>query len=483
MHKQVDINLPPVRAAYGLDLAGGFAAVVRARKTRSGIQNETLLEVHTDDLKSALTETAQRIHAEILFQKAILAAAMPVQDSMARWLEAPFPSMAKARKVLPSLLDIQLPFPLETCIHGFPYMDAPGSGRVRALAVAAQKESVDSRIAACAELNVDPQCLDHEGLALWTQSVSEKPPAQGLRLVAYLGTDRTVWVIGEGDRFLSAHASKIGTRELGVASPDAPHSARNEWRDRALRNLRAQSASHPDTAVSWYWTGPGADDKTLIGNLESLLHASESGIHYNTHKQPASFLARALAVRALEQREWPWNYRFADAVHPAVSRWRDRARRRTAWTVMAAGLALCLLNLSFGALSEIKNRQADHALERLAQSITGLPSIPRGQERVVVQRALEEQRGLLDPFLRAFDPSHTVTLHDVLRRGQSGGLRYESISLRADHLLIQGSADDWDGCEGLADQLRNEGWTVNLDRQDAVAVEHVRFRLTAGRSS
>ncbi len=483
MLRQSDINLPPVRAAYGLDLGEGFAAVVHTRATRTGLVEETVLETRTQDLKTALTACAQRVHAEVLLHKALLAAALPAQDSMVQWLEAPFPSMAKARKVLPSLLDIQLPFPLETCVHGFPLLESADADRVRALAVAARKENIEARIAACADLNMDPQCLDHEGLALWTQSLAEQPADHGLRVVTYLGVDRTVWALGEGDRLLNAHASRTGAAHLTKTASDAPDTVTGEWRDRAVRNVRAQLAKLDASRVQWYWTGPGAADRNLVATLEQILQHTEKRIAFTAHQRPATFLARALAARALQQTQPGWNYRFGEFAHPTIARWRDRALRHTAWTALAAGLALCVFNLVFGAFTEVKNRNADRALARSAQAITGLPSVPRGQERMMVERAVEEQDEQLAPFRRAFHTSLTEPLHRLLQQGQAGGLRYESITVRDDQLLVQGAAENWDGCEVLAQSLRDDGWTVNLERQDAVAMERVRFRLTAGRDS
>ncbi len=483
IHKQGHADLPPIRTAYGLDTGDGFAAVVRAQLTRGSVREEILLAARTDDLKSALIESAQHAHAEVALHKAILCAALPAQESMIRWLEAPFPSAAKARKVLPSLLDIQLPFPLESCVYGFPVLETTETGRIRALAVAARKENVAARIAACAELNMDPQCLDHEGLALWMQSLSELPAEPGFRVVTYVGTDRTTWVMGENDRVLSAHASKLGAHQLVDATEDSAHATIQEWRDRAMRYLRAQTANQPDAPIHWWWTGPGAEDNTLIRTLESLLLPAQDTITFATHNQPATFLARALAIRALQQHEPIWNFRTGNTAQPAIRRWRERARRHTAWTALAAGLLLCALNLAFGAMTDMQNRRADRELEQQAKTITGYPSVPRGQELVVTQRALEEQREQLNPFLRAFQPSHSALLRDVLQWGLAGGLRFESITLRPEHLLIQGVADDWDGCEVLKKHLIAAGWTVQLDRQEAVAVEHVRFRLTAGRNS
>ncbi len=477
MHKRSDIHLPPVRIAYGFDLSDGHAAVVRARLTRGGVHTETIAEARGENLKDALTSAAQSAHAEVALNRAVLSAAMPAKDSMVRWLEAPFPSVSKARKVLPSLLDIELPFPLESCVFGFPHMEKTGEGRVRALAVAARREHVEGRVAACAEMNMDPQCLDHEGLALWTQSLAEIPPSAGRRAVCYLGPDRTVWVLGDRDRIESTHAS---TMDGATGDAETRH---REWRDRALRILRTQMASAGATDMQWIWTGPAAADTERVRALESLLSEAQPNLRFGVHTDPSTFLARALAQRALAQEILPWNFRADTLAHPVMQQWRDGAIRRAAWTALAAGLILCIVNFTFGAILQATQRQADRALAETARTLTGLPSVPRGQERMVAERVIDEQSTQLAPFLDAFQPGQTRTLRGILRTAAAGGLHYESVSLRRDQLLIQGTAGDWDACELLADQLRDEGWDVHLDRQDAVAEEHVRFRLTGGRRS
>ncbi|MCX6997673.1 MAG: hypothetical protein NTV49_11445 [Kiritimatiellaeota bacterium] len=99
--------------------------------------------------------------------------------------------------MLPSLLDVQLPFPLETCLYQFPVVRADAAGRIRALAVAARRTEIAAQLDRCRALDLDPVVLDHEGLALWTQSLVEIPLAPpALRVVAYLGAFRTALAVG-----------------------------------------------------------------------------------------------------------------------------------------------------------------------------------------------------------------------------------------------------------------------------------------------
>jgi hypothetical protein len=104
-----------------------------------------------------------------------VAIAMPPRDCVCRWLTTPFASLHKARKVLPTILDIQLPFPLEECVYDFVADRKSDDGHVEALALAARHRAVAGALAQWEAHTVDPAVLDHEGLALWSQSLVEQP--------------------------------------------------------------------------------------------------------------------------------------------------------------------------------------------------------------------------------------------------------------------------------------------------------------------
>jgi hypothetical protein len=396
---------------------------------------------------------------------------MPTQESTVRRLTAPLPSLAKARKVWPSLLDIQLPFPLETCAYGFLDERKTSTGATT-LAVLARKDDLATRVATCASFKMDPHVLDHEGLALWSQSLLEAPMTASQRLVIYLGMDRSVWVIGDQTGWLGGHASKRGSHSLNDAA------AMTDWRDRTLRLVRAHRGDDP-APLEIYWSGPGAEDTALCAQLETAL-ASVGEVRAQCHSEPATFLARAVAVRALLPGPCRWNYRDAHEPHPVMLEWRDKGRRALAYTAMAAGLVLCILNAGFQHWTQSQDQQRRAEIGQLARRVSGLPHVERGQEELLVQRALEEQAEGLTPFLAAFRPSLTVELMSLLRAAEQSGLTIDSVSMRPDQIIVQGAADDWDRSELLATRLRERAWRVTLDRQDAIADELVRFRLTAG---
>ncbi len=92
--------------AFGIDFSASKSVIVRAVGRGRRVRFEAL---------PALPEQVE------------CAAALPTYECFARRIVAPLASAEKARKVLPSLLDVQLPFPIEKCVSLFPEVIAAGA--------------------------------------------------------------------------------------------------------------------------------------------------------------------------------------------------------------------------------------------------------------------------------------------------------------------------------------------------------------------
>lgn len=478
-----DSPLPPRPITYGIDITGRYVAIVRARRTRSGVINETLLEQATADPAGSLHTPLTRIQSETALDQALVAAAMPANGSSTRWLSAPFSSSAKARKVFPSLLDIQLPFPLEQCVYGFPVIQSTPQGETEALAIAAQREAVQRRLDECAQWNLNPHSLQHEGWALWGQHIRETGAPSERQLIIYLGLDRTVWVAGDHERYVATHTTQTGSATLTTTSPPDENPALRSWRDRMTRFYRTQFPHEPDTPLHIHWTGPGAADTRFIQQLTQWVAGSTDIFHFTTHRDPGTFLARALAEASLRPDTGSWNIRTDTLTHPALRQQERRAVRQIAYTAIGAGVVLAALNIGFNLHLAHKDQRLQHALTRTAEELTGLPSVPKGQERMLAERAIAEQSARLQPLLDAFAPSRTAELQDLLAYAREHDMRYTHLALRTDELRLYGTALDWAHCEQLAYVLRDNGWTVRLERQETDEPERTGFRLTGGRET
>lgn len=406
----------------------------------------------------------------------VVVGCLSVRESFTRWLEAPFAASSKAQKVFPTLLDIQLPFALEDCIYSFLNMsrvhpkDPLDKKATRALAVAARLADVEKKLESFKALGIDPIVLDHEGLALWTQSLRELPVQPETialpRVVICLNSGRSTLVIGRGEEFLGAH------------------SVRYEDSSQINRLLKTYQGSadvgDPQSVTQWVYTGPGARDTELVKELHERLGKDWPGPSF-VHDEPETFLARALATRAILPGPLRCNLRMGPLTHPKITQRARRQSIKTALLFMLAGLLLCSVNLTWGRLIKRKEAQIDRTFCSLADELAGYHLTARGDHALaIVRNKLDRRMDLMGPFLKAFEPSLTSTLSGIMEIGKKHELRYETLSLSRDkQVLIRGTSGDWNRCEKLSAYLQQNGFAVKLDRKEALADGMIPFTITS----
>ena len=437
------------RTCYGVDTVGDEMIAVR------GVRAGRRVTWSRVDLGSAASRS------ELGRGRAVVACCLHERESLARWLEAPFPSRAKAARVYPSLLDVHLAFPLEQCVSVFIEADTRRGENARALAGVARDADVGRRLAALSAAGLDPEILDQESLALWTQGLREAPAkadgSEAVRVVVYLSGDRATMAMGRGRSFLAAHSMR-------------------QWRaEDAGRFLRSQQTGEA-AEVEWLWAGPGATASAV-----RECHAQVAGPRPGASQavqEPATFLARALAQRALLPDAWPCNLRTGAHVHPRIVAALRRRSLTTPLLFLVAGLMLCGINGAWRVGVAAREAALQRVIGSLASEVSGLAKVPRGNEVLVVQRALEQDREKFGPFLRAYESPTARALGELLDIAKAGNLDYDSLSLSARTVSVEGSADDWNACEKLSSRLAALGFKVKLDRKDALAEERIHFVLT-----
>ena len=469
-----------IRTAYGADLSGGHLVVVRCVQARHKPRCETVFEGAVEP--GAAPAALAKLDTEWTRPDVILAGSVSAQDSFVRWIHTPLNAPAKAIRVLPSLLDVQIPFPLETCEHAVVSLRRAGNGAVDLLAVAARREDLQRRLAAYADAGLDPEVLDQEGLALWTQSLRELPLERDMaRIVAYVGAESSTLVLGQGpdQSFTGAHGVRLGAKQL--FDPRNGEDAARQFALRAQQVARAQIPGRLAAgALQWLWAGPGAGDPALLRPLEEAMQTLGPP-RFHAHGQPTTFLARSLAFRALGEEPLLCNLRGSRLTHrKTVLRAQADTHRAIAW-LGAASIALCLAGAAWHGVLQGRDRAAQSALTRMAQAATGLSNIPRGQELLVTRRALDEQRELFAPFKAAFEPTLAGLLARILEQCSQVGVSLEAVSLRPDGATLQGAAKDWNHCDMLSGLLQEAGFATEVQREDAGADERVHFSIKASR--
>ena len=453
MSSMLDRAIPWSNACYGLDVAGDAAIAVLAVRTGRSTSYSRV------DLK----DDAAR--ARLSGGKTFVAGCLPERESFTRWLEAPFASLAKAEKVFPSLLDIQLPFQLDECAYAFVDMRVTEDRNVRALAAVARFPDVEKRLNALKALGFDAHALDQEGLALWTQSLREVPVAPEIpaessagRVVVYLSTDRATIAIGRGAEFIAAHTAR---------QPRADDVERLLW-----------AKLQPPVDVQWMWTGPGAQDAQAVTALHRELSAKWTG-DMQIHKDPETFLARAVATRALLDEPLRCNLRAGALTHPDLIRRAGRRALTTGVLFLAAGVLLCGVNLTWRVAVDRRVGQVRDVVAEAASRVAGMPkSKIRGNELLLAQRALDGEARTMGPFLRGMEPSVAGTLKDLAAQAGTGHLRYDSLLLKPGAISIEGVAPNWAACEVLSKRLTDLGFRHKLNRGSELVDENIRFSIT-----
>ncbi|MDP2989356.1 MAG: hypothetical protein Q8O57_02180, partial [Kiritimatiellota bacterium] len=422
------------------------------------------------------------------------AGCLAVQESLTLWLNSPLASRAKAEKVLPALLDIQLPFPVEDCLYRFVEFRRTPEGTVSALVCAARRAAIQACLERYQAQGTDPMLLDHEGLALWTQSLVELPAApRRHRVLIYLADDHATLAIGCGERYGNAHSLQMPAMPTAKTIPYAstimagheqasPESAEGRSASNGDLVNRFQLILHADlpagVGVQWLFCGARAGEAAVVEALHRSLTLVWPG-PLTLIAEPASFLARALCARALKRGLLRCNLRQQTFTHPAVRRAADGRARAAAVGILVAGILLAGFSLTSRLLGERRLNHIKSEIAAVAGELAPGVTIPYGREIQEVQKAWEKQAPQTTPFLEAFTPSLAVRLAEVIKAGQASAVRFETLSLRRNSLILSGVTEDWDQCGQLEQRLKALGYTVKMERQEAVAETEVRFTVNA----
>lgn len=443
---------PWAKIAFGVDVVDSHPIIVKASYIGRTLAFETIASHSLPP-----TQPAQSVWAGCLLQK----------ESFTRWLTAPLSSAKKAEKVFPSLLDVQLPFSVEDCEYAL-LETRPTEDRTatRGLVAGARTVDIEKRLALFSALSLDPHLLDQEALALWTQALDEAPPVAGgpeVRIIIYQSSERVTLSIGQKDQFLGAHTM----RQLDT--------------DQIHRLLKSYFPT-PPPLTQWILTGPDASHQTSGNPALAPLAARWNGAIKMT-RDPATFLARALATRALTAGELRCHLRTGVFLHPSLARRATREPYRWAIALLTSGLLLCSINIGWKLFLNQRAAAIQKNLHSLAVEITGSPVVPRGQEVLAAHRAMETQTKAMEPFLAAIDMPIPDTLRMILLTAKEEGLGVENVIMSRKNVVLHGLAAKLGQPEAVIQHLKNQGWNANLERKESPpGDERVAFVISLSRS-
>jgi hypothetical protein len=437
------------RAAFGVDTADdGSPVIVRAERLGPSVRFQSV--------------TADVARAECSRSGTRVATVMPVRDTVLRRIATPLVSRSKALRVLPSILDVQVPFPIEECEYRFYDLRLTEEGTFDALAVAARHSDLTRRIAALREAGLDPVALDHEVLALWTRSLKELPAgdAKEPRIVVSLHKSHAVAVIGQGRRILGGHHVR-GTDPAAI-----------------LRVLTPYRRTDMPGNARWCWTGPEAT-ADRVASLFAVLQTAWPGTS-TIHESPETFLARAVAAREVSTEDLACNLRDGPLVHPARRSRQVRRSTLAACVTLVCGVLMVAASLAAGWFGTKREADLTTAVGRLTDRLAGYHVTARGEHALKMARtAVEARAEVLQPFRRQLIDSPAAILPDILESAKRQGLQIETLTLTPRKLAVAGTARVWQSCDDLVMRLEKRGMKTRLERRDARDDLRIPFALTA----
>jgi len=455
------------KTAYGAETSPGRIVWVRA--LRRGVPQILLVSDPDSDEARRLLQSVTR---EVEKGAAILALSAPASQTVIRPLRAPFASVKKAGKVWASLLDVELPFPVESALCRYSEARVENGGTT-AIAAAIRRSDLDAFDDAAQASGFSFTHCDAEALALWSQQGVEAPPVRNElpRAVVWLGHDHVTISRGRGTTFMAAHVLRSSPM---AESEEGQRAFETLWATRMRQILFAHLTESEATEMDLWWAGPGAEDEKRVARLRQAL-PSDIPLRQETHRQPTSFLARALAHRAMDGNGV--NFKSGERMHPAVRRKQTQGLKRAYVAVVAAASLVLLLN---GAESMLRTHHivsVQRQLTEAAQSITGQP-VPHGQETLLVERAISRRDEETQPFRNALDADGVEgRFAHVLEEATALDIEISRLSLSPLVLSINGSATSIQAIEGLAERLRAKDWTVQSDTPGQTPEGRQRFIL------
>lgn len=445
---------------YGIELSSGRASVVRARRRTSGIEYEVLLNQIDPATAPEWTRIAAEIKEAQKQGRAHACVAAMAADSVVRPVEVPFASPAKARAVLPSLLDVQLPFPLEQCIYAFGALVPAADGKQESIAAAMLNERMQKIIQDAAVLGVDPELVVPEALALWKFHAGKNPATgPGARLVIHFAEDRTVAVAGRGARPEASFSSRTAWAGSDAASRDKLVSRLRQF---TAGFLRGEDVANADFIVS----GSGADS---AGPLLAELGADPAR---RKKADAPALLACALASYVFEPGILPENLRTGPFESPAMSGHRRRINRASLALVASAALLLVCASAAFRWMAAYNLRKVDTAIDQMARNLTGGGMIVPYQEVNTVKNHPE-----VGAWLK---PVPYPMLAALLDAAAKRGIAIESVKVTTNEVLARGFSSDWNHAAALTNAIgQHTAWNTRVDRTDAGTDEQVHFVVRA----
>ncbi|MGI6495947.1 MAG: hypothetical protein ACOX5G_07630 [Kiritimatiellia bacterium] len=353
-----------------------------------------------------------------------------------------------AREAVEALLDTRLAFPVEEARYVL--LREPDGASATAFVM--RRPDVARRLEALGHAGCDPEFLVPEPLALWRRRLADPTDStDGLHVLVHACAGSWTLVVGEGAHLLAS---------LSIAPGDGAI---------ARRTLQVLAPGTPPSAVRWFLCGPEArpgPDWERFRETAGLPDATSPAVP----PQPASYLAGALALLALENGA-DFSLRPAETPCPDVEK---REKRRAAFVriaLVAAAIPLFAGSIAASRAGAALADKAERQLRDEASRLAGQPLHLRGPALLQAARRMFDER--LDPDVEAWigRPGAAV-IRDTLQIAALRDISIHLLRFEDGRLTLSGTAATAADIDALELALRDAGFPAAFVRtasEDAIA--------------
>lgn len=354
------------------------------------------------------------------------------ETTLAVPLKTPALPTNKLQKILPGLLDGQIPLPLSACATAYVHYETA------CIAYAIRKTDLQDLIEKLATHGCNPARIVPSAHAAWMLCQAEYPPAKAdeARALFIATAQQTI--------LLTGHGKILERQSLFKTAQEEP-----------LRRLKLAFGGLPEPLTCIV---AGSEHDTI--NAALALVAQSSAATILTVLSPGFFLARALACDGKYSRTAAdTNLRQAIFPHAAVTR-----RQQRPAMILTAALVGCAIVLAAVALTKVTaatkiERQTRNTLQNRLNTLAGYPIRTQGE------RALQDARAAM-PLNMDEDIQHFIAnrlpheMASLAMQCKQHDITLQHLSLNANGLTASASTKNENAVDPFVKALQAAGITT-----------------------
>jgi type II secretory pathway component PulL len=412
---------------------------------------------------TALTDAADFFKKVLREENAIVSSALPIKDTLLLNFNIPLSSKKKALQVLPSMLDVQLPFPLEDCLYKVVSSRKLMDNTLSFTTIIVRRKIMERHLAFLQENGVVVDHLDSEATVLFEEGSLVFPKSKKI-VVINMERESISVIISEEQAIKSAYTLKV--------ERDKKNEELDLWLKRItkIENLNSQ---HFDMVI----TGKDASS-ILAGEIARKLSSS---ISPEVSIMPDSEFAftETIAKRLITPKKYTLNFLEDEYEPKRAKECKMRLMRMRSLFLLAVSVALIFINSLHYIFWYLKKSNLEQAIASLSQKIMPETRLPKGMEIFEINRKMLQHSEEIQPLVGIVANQTFSTFSSLLANIAKKNLIISNLTINDKQIVISGNSTVWQDCEELANWLKTKGFTVTLEKKSFSTFNTTQFAIKA----